>query len=160
MTRLLDTSINLELNASANLEWAMSFPKNHRANILHDLVKEHDVEHPTSHTGCCYADVYGRYPQGVLVSDNDSETSSLVTHTIASSLSPFAPIRPLADDVSVFNSAVRGIVEAVRDRILTEDEGNAIITMISRALATRRVDAAFMQLSTLNNPTFASFGIK
>jgi hypothetical protein len=137
----------------------MPFSTKTQAEIPCTAAKVHDSGYPKTIMGCSYADVYGRYPQGGYVSENDRETAEMVTKTIASSLSPFQPLPSLTEDVRVFNTAVRGVIEAVRDRILTEEEGNAIIEMVSRALAGRRVDAEFMHLAAPSNPMIASLGV-
>jgi hypothetical protein len=71
--------------------------------------------------------------------------------TLLSSLSPFRPLPSTSEDAASLSKAVDGVMEAIREDVITQEEGAAIISLMVRSFAGRRVSSAFAHLTSSMN---------
>ena len=116
--------------------------------------------HPINTVGRLRADKTSSGPQVAFVSNYDDLIAANVSSSVASSLTGYQPARPLQDDLQLFSNAVNGVLDAARDGVITQQEADSILEMLSRALTERRVDAAFFHLFNNVAKAAKSFGTR
>lgn len=81
------------------------------------------------------------YPVNVMPI-GDMDLASFVLHSI----SPVQVVPRLADDVQAFSRAVKDIVAAVNDKVITPEEGDAVIGYLAEQFAARRASQALARI--------------
>lgn len=77
-----------------------------------------------------------------------------LARSIISSISPNHAISA-ADDYHAYNVAVADVMEAMGDRVITQDEADLLVRLLTERLAMRRVDDAFVQIGKPISSLFA-----
>jgi len=69
-------------------------------------------------------------------------------HFVLRSLSLVQPPMQIAEDVQVFTRAIREVMAAAQDQVITEKEADAVIGFLAEQFATRRATQALSSVST------------
>jgi hypothetical protein len=70
-----------------------------------------------------------------------------LTTQILRSMAPYHPLPSLESDTEIFSMAVCEVTEALANNVITEQEAEAVIALIARQFAGRRVYSAMSNLS-------------